>query len=383
MLPSCVYFINKLSLANLKAFLSCTKTNYATDVKLDTKPYQLHKLDQPPASSTTLSKADAVLYYTQLQSIRRLEASADNLYKSKMVRGFCHLYAGEEAVAVGIRAALRPSDAVITSYRDHGWAYLMGVNHTAILAELTGRQKGCVRGKGGSMHLYTKNFYGGNGIVGAQVPLGVGVALALKYTGTTGVCVALYGDGAANQGQLFEAFNIAKLWNIPCICVCENNGYGMGTSSARAAANVEYYKRGDYIPGLRIDGMDILTVREAARYALDYCASGKGPLLIESVTYSYRTKDEIQQVRQTRDPITLFKEKITSSNLVSAEEIKKIDDEIKSEIDQATNVAKSDAEAGVDELTADIYANNLESTIRNCLPFNPLSHKRIGEAVNL
>ncbi|KAK5640412.1 hypothetical protein RI129_011223 [Pyrocoelia pectoralis] len=397
MFPACVRSISKTSSSNLKAlgFFSGAKNNYATEVTFDLKPYRLHKLDQAPASSATLTKEDALHYYTQMHTVRRMETVAGNLYKEKIIRGFCHLYSGQEAVAVGIKSALRPHDAVITAYRAHGWAYLMGVNHVGVLSELTGRQGGCARGKGGSMHMYCKNFYGGNGIVGAQVPLGVGIALGLKYQGTDGVCVSLYGDGAANQGQVFEVYNMAKLWNIPCIFVCENNGYGMGTSAERASASTDYYTRGDYVPGLWVDGMDVLTVREAARYAVDHCTSGKGPIVLETATYrysghsmsdpgtSYRTRDEVQEVRQTRDPITSFKEKITSSNLVSPEELKKIDGEIKSAVDEAMKIAKSDGEIGIEELTADISANHLESTIRNCLPFNPLSHQRLGEAVNL
>lgn len=173
-----------------------------------------------------------------MYAIRRLENSAGSLYKEKIIRGFCHLYSGQEACAVGMKAALRDQDSVITAYRCHGWTYLMGVSAFGVLAELTGRQGGCARGKGGSMHMYTKNFYGGNGIVGAQVPLGVGISFANQYNGNNGVCVALYGDGAANQGQLFEVYNIAKLWKTPTIFVCENNQYGMGTSAERASANM-------------------------------------------------------------------------------------------------------------------------------------------------
>lgn len=184
-----------------------------------------------------------------------------------------------------MKAAMRQGDDVITAYRCHGWSYLMGISAMGVLSELTGRQSGSARGKGGSMHMYTKHFYGGNGIVGAQVPLGVGLAFAHKYHDKKNVCFALYGDGAANQGQIFEVYNMAKLWNVPCIFVCENNGYGMGTSAERASANIEYYKRGDYVPGIWVNGMDVLAVREATRFAIDHCDSGKGPILIEATTY--------------------------------------------------------------------------------------------------
>ncbi|XP_060519483.1 probable pyruvate dehydrogenase E1 component subunit alpha, mitochondrial isoform X3 [Cylas formicarius] len=327
--------------------------------------------------------------------IRRMETSAGNLYKEKIIRGFCHLYSGQEAVAVGIHAALRPHDSVITGYRAHGWTYIMGVPPLGVLAELTGRQSGCAKGKGGSMHMYTKNFYGGNGIVGAQVPLGAGIALAAKYKGTDGVCVALYGDGAANQGQVFETYNMAKLWDIPCIFVCENNGYGMGTRADRAAASTAFYTRGDFVPGLWIDGMDVLAVREGAHFAVNHCASGKGPIVLEVATYrysghsmsdpgtSYRTREEVQEVRQTRDPITSFKEKILSANLVDADEIKKIELEIRHEVDEATKKAKADKEIGADELSADIYAEELVKTVKGVSIFSPLQHKRLGPAVNI
>ncbi|XP_057666718.1 pyruvate dehydrogenase E1 component subunit alpha type II, mitochondrial-like isoform X1 [Diorhabda carinulata] len=396
MLPSCFRNIYKNSVLPKKTFGGAfSKNNFATEATFETKPYRLHKLDTSPSTTVTINREDAIKFYTQMNTIRRIETAAGNLYKDKIIRGFCHLYSGQEAVAVGIKAALRPHDGVITAYRAHGWSYIMGVSPLGVLAELCGRQKGCAKGKGGSMHMYSDNFYGGNGIVGAQVPLGVGIALAARYKGTDGVCVALYGDGAANQGQVFEVYNMAKLWNLPCIFVCENNGYGMGTSSERAAASTNYYSRGDYIPGIWVDGMDVLAVRECFRFSVDYAGSGKGPLVIEAATYrysghsmsdpgtSYRTRDEIQEVRQTRDPITSFKEKIISANLVTADEIKKIDGEIRSQVDEATKQAKVDAEIGLDELPADVYSQSLEPKIRNIDPFKPLVHKRLGAAVNI
>lgn len=198
--------------------------SYATEATFTTRDFKLHNLETGPATSATVTKDEALKYYEQMFYIRRIETSAGSLYKDKVIRGFCHLYSGQEACAVGMKAAMRADDSVITAYRCHGWTYLMDVSVGGVLSELTGRASGCSRGKGGSMHMYGKNFYGGNGIVGAQVPLGVGIALEAKYNDKKAVCFSLYGDGAANQGQIFEVFNIAKLWNIPAIFVCENNG---------------------------------------------------------------------------------------------------------------------------------------------------------------
>ncbi|KRT82436.1 hypothetical protein AMK59_4871 [Oryctes borbonicus] len=393
MLPTCVRRLNNKGFNKLAALF---QANYSTETaSFETKPFRLHKLEDGPSTTVSLTRADALDMFMKLQTIRRMETSAGNLYKEKIIRGFCHLYSGQEAICVGMKAALRPNDSVITAYRAHGWTYTMGVPPMGVLAELTGRESGCARGKGGSMHMYTHNFYGGNGIVGAQVPLGVGIALAAQYQGIDSVCVTLYGDGAANQGQVFEVYNMAKLWNIPCIFVCENNGYGMGTSAERAAASTAYYTRGDFIPGIWVDGMDVLAVREATRYAVNHCSSGKGPIVLEAATYrysghsmsdpgtSYRTRDEIQEVRQTRDPITSFKEKILNANLVTADELKKIETDVRALVDEATKKAKADKEIPIDELTADIYAENLGGKIRGRTDTELLEHKRIGPAVNV
>lgn len=377
------------------SFFGSSKSNtYATEATFETKPFRLHKLEKGPETTVSLTKDDAIDLYKKMQTIRRIETAAGNLYKEKIIRGFCHLYSGQEACAVGMKAVMRPHDSIISAYRVHGWSYLMDVSPLGVLAELTGRKSGCARGKGGSMHLYSKNFYGGNGIVGAQVPLGVGIGFAYKYNGSDGVCFALYGDGAANQGQVFEVYNMAKLWDVPVVFVCENNGYGMGTSSERASASTNYYSRGDYIPGIWVDGMDVLAVREASRFAIDFINSGKGPIVLETATYrysghsmsdpgtSYRTRDEIQEVRQTRDPITSFKEKIINSGLAAADELKKIDGEIKGIVDDATKKAKAEDEVGTDELVGDIYSNVLETDVRGTTPFQIYKHKRVGPAVN-
>jgi len=378
---------------NLWPASSKTKA-YSTEATFETKPYKLHKLDSGPSTTVTCNKDDALEMYRQMQSIRRLETAASNLYKEKAVRGFCHLYSGQEACAVGMKKAMSDADSVITAYRAHGWTFLMGVSVFGVLAELLGRKGGCARGKGGSMHMYSKNFYGGNGIVGAQVPLGAGLGFAHKYKGDNGVNFSLYGDGAANQGQMFEAYNMAKLWNLPCIFICENNGYGMGTSAERASANVNYYTRGDYVPGLWVDGMDVLAVREASRFARQLCLDGQGPILMETATYrysghsmsdpgtSYRTREEIQEVRQSRDPITSFKDKIINAGLTTAEELKSIDNEVRVEVDQAVKEAKADGEISLEELAADIYASNLEGPGRGLISGDTLKHINIGPQVN-
>ncbi|CAO1403370.1 unnamed protein product [Diamesa tonsa] len=375
--------------------LQSTK-NYATkEATFEVnRPFKMHRLESSPSNTVTVNREEALDMYTKMQAIRRIETSAGNLYKEKIVRGFCHLYSGQEAVAVGMKNSMREQDNIISAYRVHGWTYLMGVSPYGVLAELTGKQGGCARGKGGSMHMYAPNFYGGNGIVGAQVPLGAGVALACQYKGNNGVCMSLYGDGASNQGQVFEAYNIAYLMKLPCIFVCENNGYGMGTSSERSSSNTDYYTRGDVLPGLWIDGMDVLAVREGTRFAIDY-ALKHGPIVLETATYrysghsmsdpgtSYRTRDEIQEVRAKRDPITSFRDRMIESGLATAEEIKKIDVEMKKEVDAATVKAKADTEIAVHELTTDVYAMNQAGDIRGVTGDVWLKHTTLNKGVNL
>uniref|UniRef100_A0A3P8U7E1 Pyruvate dehydrogenase E1 component subunit alpha, testis-specific form, mitochondrial n=1 Tax=Amphiprion percula TaxID=161767 RepID=A0A3P8U7E1_AMPPE len=264
-----------------------TYADFTNEATFEIKKCDTFKLDEGPATQVVLTRDEGLQYYRTMQTMRRMELKADQLYKQKIIRGFCHLYDGQEACAVGIEAAINLSDHLITAYRAHGYTYTRGGTVKKIMAELTGRRGGIAKGKGGSMHMYCEHFYGGNGIVGAQVPLGAGVALACKYQGNSELCVCLYGDGAANQGQIFETYNMAALWKLPVIFICENNGYGMGTSVERAAASTDYFKRGEFIPGVRVDGMDVLCVREASRFAADYCRSGKGPILMELQTYRY------------------------------------------------------------------------------------------------
>uniref|UniRef100_A0A915PMN3 Pyruvate dehydrogenase E1 component subunit alpha n=1 Tax=Setaria digitata TaxID=48799 RepID=A0A915PMN3_9BILA len=349
---------------------------HVSDASFQTKPFKLHRLTSGPSTNVTINKTDALGMYRQMQVIRKMEQASDLLYKERKIRGFCHLYAGQEACAVGLYAAKDPDDPVITSYRCHGFAYLAGLSVKEVLSELLGRSHGNVHGKGGSMHMYGKNFYGGNGIVGAQQPLGAGIAFALKYNRKPNLCFTLYGDGAANQGQLAEAANMCALWALPCVFICENNGYGLGTPAARSSASTTYYCRGDYIPGIWVDGMDVLAVREAARFAKKYCASGKGPLFIEFATYrfyghsvadpgtSYRTREEVQEVRKSSDPLSQFKNKILTANLATKDELKSVEKAARDEVDEAVAFAKEDPVISMDALVTDIYHNTPPVTVR-------------------
>jgi len=363
------------------------------EATFDYHPFKLHRLEQGPATSTTLTRDDALKYYHEMVTIRRMETAAANLYKEKSIRGFCHLCSGQEAIYSGMKAALRDVDSVITSYRAHGFTYVMGISVLGVLGELAGKKCGVVRGKGGSMHMYAKNFYGGNGIVGAQVPLGAGIAFGHKYKGDGGVNFALYGDGAASQGQVAEAFNLAKLWNLPAVFICENNHYGMGTSQERHSASTDFYKRGDYIPGIHVDGMDILAVREATRFATEYCQEN-GPLVYEISTYryhghsmsdpgtSYRTRDEVQEMRQTRDPITGFRDRIVGAGLADIAELKAIEVQVRKDVDADVKKAKADGEIGVEELCFDIYEENLGGDVRGVDPWTMWQHKKTQTAIN-
>jgi len=369
----------------------------ATEATFDWNPYRLHKLDEGPATSATLTREEGLRLYKEMVTVRRMETAAANLYKEKAVRGFCHLCSGQEAVYSGMKAGMRPIDSVITSYRAHALTHLMGVSVLGVLAELTGKKSGCVRGKGGSMHMYATNFYGGNGIVGAQVPLGAGLAFGHKYKGDGGVNFSLYGDGAANQGQVYESFNLAQLWKLPAVFICENNGYAMGTSTERHhGGESDLFKRGDYIPGLWVDGMDVLAVREAIRFAVKHCSEEeKGPLVFEIGTYryhghsmsdpgtSYRTRDEVQEMRKTRDPITGFRERLIQSELAQTSEIKAIEIEVKRSVDTDTKKARSDGEIAEEELFFDIYENNLQGKIRGIYSRDRHEHKKTHTAINL
>jgi pyruvate dehydrogenase E1 component alpha subunit len=300
--------------------------------------------------------------------IRRFEEKAGQLYGMGLIGGFCHLYIGQEAVVVGIQAVQKPQDTVLTSYRDHGHMLACGMSAGGVMAELTGRIGGYSKGKGGSMHMFSreKRFYGGHGIVGAQVPIGTGLGFGHKYNEDGGVCLVYMGDGAINQGQVYESFNMAALWKLPVVYVVENNRYGMGTSQARACAG-ELYKRGEPygIPGYQVDGMDVLAVREAATGILDHARSGKGPVLVEMQTYryrghsmsdpaKYRAKEEVENMRQQHDPIEGLKARMLENGSASDDDFKKIEAEIRGMVNAAADFAQTSPEPDPSELWTDV-----------------------------
>jgi pyruvate dehydrogenase E1 component alpha subunit len=320
----------------------------------------------PPRNSESLKK----LYYDMLL-IRRFEERAGQLYGMGLIGGFCHLYIGQEAVVVGMQANVSSHDQSITAYRDHGHMLAAGIDPKAVMAELTGRSTGLSRGKGGSMHMFSaeKKFYGGHGIVGAQVPLGTGLAFANKYRGNDGVCLTYFGDGAANQGQVYEAFNMAELWKLPVVYIIENNQYAMGTSVARSSALTDFSKRGISfnIPGIQVDGMDVEAVQAAGAVAMDHCRSGKGPIILEMKTYryrghsmsdpaKYRTKEELTDMREKRDPIANFGHKLVEGGVVTEDDLKAMDHDIKQQVIASADFASQSPEPGLAELYTDVYA---------------------------
>lgn len=318
------------------------------------EPFDTYLCDfQPKEASAT--REELMKSFEDMYLIRRMEVMADNLYKSRKIQGFLHVYNGQEAIAVGMEKAINADDHLITAYRDHAYVVTRGGTPVQVLGELMGKVNGTSKGKGGSMHMYLdkERFYGGNGIVGAQCPIGAGIAFAQKYKETGQLCITMYGDGAANQGQLYEAFNMAALWKLPVIFVCENNKYGMGTSIERAAAGPEFYKRCTYVPGLRVDGMDYLAVREATKFAASHCREGKGPIVLEMVTYryaghsmsdpgtSYRTREEIESVRKQQDPIEDVRNKLVENKLATTDELKVIEKAVRARLAKDMAAAES------------------------------------------
>lgn len=314
-------------------------------------------------------KKELMQYYRDMLLIRRFEERAGQLYGTGEIAGFCHLYIGQEAVVVGMQAVLSDKDSVITAYRDHGHMLACGMDPNGVMAELTGRSGGYSKGKGGSMHMFSaeKKFYGGHGIVGAQIPLGTGLAFAHQYREDGGLCATYFGDGSANQGQVYEAFNMASLWKLPVIFILENNGYAMGTSINRHAAGGDLSKRGDAygIQGHKVDGMNVLAVKAAGQMAIDHVRSGKGPILLEMNTYryrghsmsdpaTYRSKDEVDGMKSNRDPIDAVKALLESDHGITADELKAIDKETREICKQAAEYALKSPLPDAKELYTDI-----------------------------
>jgi pyruvate dehydrogenase E1 component alpha subunit len=302
--------------------------------------------------------------------IRRFEEKAGQMYGMGLIGGFCHLYIGQEAVVVGVKMAMADGDQMITGYRDHGHMLACGMDPKGVMAELTGRRGGYSKGKGGSMHMFSreKNFFGGHGIVAAQVPIGTGLAFANNYRGDNTVCVTFFGDGAANQGQVYESFNMAELWKLPVVYVIENNRYAMGTAVSRSSAQTDFSRRGLSlnIPGKRVDGMDVRAVKAAADEALAWCRAGKGPTILEMMTYryrghsmsdpaKYRTKEEVDKMRTEHDPIEQVRKRLLDRKWASEDELKKIDAAVRALINEAAEFATHDAEPDPAELYTDVY----------------------------
>jgi pyruvate dehydrogenase E1 component alpha subunit len=316
--------------------------------------------------------------YRSMLLIRRFEEKAGQLYGMGLIGGFCHLYIGQEAVVVGVQMAVIEGDQIVTGYRDHGHMLATGMDPKGVMAELAGRRSGYSRGKGGSMHMFSKekNFYGGHGIVGAPAPIGTGLAFANRYRGNANVSVTYFGDGAANQGQVYESFNMAKLWHLPVVYVIENNQYGMGTSIKRASATTNLSHRGLSfdIPGEQVDGMDVRAVKAAADKALEHARSGKGPMILEMLTYryrghsmsdpaKYRPREEVQKVRAEHDPIEQVGRRLQDKGWASEEELKDIDKDIRRIVNEAAEFAQQDPEPDPSELWTDVYVGASQASV--------------------
>ncbi|MFL5106904.1 MAG: pyruvate dehydrogenase (acetyl-transferring) E1 component subunit alpha [Xanthobacteraceae bacterium] len=321
----------------------------------------------PPAE---FAKEQELKAYRDMLLIRRFEEKAGQMYGMGLIGGFCHLYIGQEAVVVGMQMVLKPGDEVITGYRDHGHMLACGMDPKGVMAELTGRRHGYSKGKGGSMHMFSieKGFYGGHGIVGAQVPLGTGLAFANRYRGNDNVSLTYLGDGATNQGQVYESFNMAELWKLPVVYIIENNRYAMGTAIARSSATVDLSQRGASfnIPGEQVDGMDVRAVKAAGEKAVNCARRGEGPYILEMLTYryrghsmsdpaKYRTREEVQKVRTEQDPIERVRHRILEKKLASEDELKKIDGGVRDIVNEGAEFATNDPEPDPSELWTDVY----------------------------
>ncbi|MEQ4596918.1 MAG: pyruvate dehydrogenase (acetyl-transferring) E1 component subunit alpha [Methylobacteriaceae bacterium] len=328
---------------------------------------------EPPAP-VEFSKDEDLRAYRDMLLIRRFEEKAGQLYGMGFIGGFCHLYIGQEAVVVGMQMAMKEGDEVVTGYRDHGHMLATGMESRGVMAELTGRRNGYSKGKGGSMHMFSKekHFYGGHGIVGAQVSIGTGLAFSNRYKGTDAVAITYFGDGAANQGQVYESFNMASLWKLPCIYVIENNRYAMGTAVNRASAETNFAHRGISfkIPGIQVDGMDVRAVKAAGDLAIAHCREGKGPMILEMMTYryrghsmsdpaKYRSRDEVQKMRSESDPIEQVRRRLLEDHEMNEDDLKTIDKDVRDIVADAAEFAQNDPEPDVSELWTDIYADDV------------------------
>ncbi len=324
----------------------------------------------PVTPIADFTKEQDLTAYKTMLTIRRFEEKAGQLYGMGLIGGFCHLYIGQEAVVVGMQMTLKEGDQVITGYRDHGHMIACGMEAKGVMAELTGRAHGYSKGKGGSMHMFSKEkgFFGGHGIVAAQVPLGTGLAFANRYRGNDNVSLTYFGDGAANQGQVYESFNMAELWKLPAVYIIENNRYAMGTSVNRASAQTDFSRRGVSfnIPGEQVDGMDVRAVKAAGEKAVAWCRAGKGPYILEMLTYryrghsmsdpaKYRTREEVDKVRTTHDPIDMVRNRIIEKKFATEDELKKIDAEVRDYVNDSAEFATHDPEPDLSELYTDIY----------------------------
>ncbi len=328
--------------------------------------------DKPSsASGPEFAKEQELLALREMLLIRRFEEKSGQMYGMGLIGGFCHLYIGQEAVVVGLKMAMQDGDQMITAYRDHGHMIASGMDPKGVMAELTGRRSGYSRGKGGSMHMFSleKHFFGGHGIVGAQVSLGTGLAFANRYRKNSSVSLTFFGDGAANQGQVAESFNMAELWKLPVIYVIENNRYAMGTSVSRASAQTDFSKRGlsFNIPGEQVDGMDVRAVKAAGEKALKWCREGNGPIILEMLTYryrghsmsdpaKYRTKEEVEKMRSEQDPIEQVRTRLLAKKLATEDDLKKIDAQVRAIVNEAAEFATHDPEPDPSELYTDVLA---------------------------
>ena len=332
-----------------------------------------HQPDDPVPDIAGFTPEEERHAYREMLLIRRFEEKAGQLYGMGFIGGFCHLYIGQEAVVVGMQMAIGEGDQVITGYRDHGHMLACGMDPKGVMAELTGRRGGLSRGKGGSMHMFSveEGFYGGHGIVGASVPLGTGLAFANRYKGNDRVCLTYFGDGAANQGQVYESFNMAKLWKLPVLYIIENNQYGMGTRIDRASSTTDLSQRGRSfdIPGEQVDGMDVRAVKAAGDKAVQWARDGNGPYILEMLTYryrghsmsdpaKYRSKEEVQKIRQENDPIERVRIRLVDSGHFSEEALKDIDKEVRAIVNEAAEFSQSDPEPDPSELTTDVLIEN-------------------------